>query len=43
MDIYGSMWGPNEMTCTGNPGIGTGVDRICTRIRQPALVHLRPL
>ena len=37
MDIYGSMWGPNEFTCTGNL---KHWDRVADlpRIRQPSLV-----
>lgn len=37
MDIYGSMWGPNEFTCTGNL---LGWDRLADlhRIEQPCLV-----
>ncbi|MEA2782216.1 MAG: proline iminopeptidase [Rhodospirillaceae bacterium] len=37
MDIYGSMWGPNEFTCTGNL---SDWDRLADlhRIEQPCLV-----
>lgn len=37
MDIYGSMWGPNEFTCTGNL---SGWDRVADlgRITWPCLV-----
>jgi len=37
MDIYGTMWGPNEFTCTGNL---LGWDRLADlhRIEQPCLV-----
>ncbi len=37
MDIYGSMWGPNEFTCTGNL---KHWDRLADlhRIQQPSLV-----
>ena len=37
MDIYGSMWGPNEMTCIGTLRHWSVVDRL-SRITQPALV-----
>src|SRR5690606_14218445 len=37
MDIYGTMWGPNEFTCTGNL---RSWDRLgdLHRIKQPTLV-----
>lgn len=37
MDIHGSMWGPNEMTCIGTLRDWSVVDRL-HRITQPALV-----
>jgi len=37
MDIYGSMWGPNEMTCIGTLKEWSVVDRL-HEFTQPALV-----